>query len=39
LNQSAKKILKIRPFNTVIFGGDGDLAIRKIYQNSSKLGP
>ena len=29
--QSAKKILKIKPFNTIIFGGDGDLAIRKIY--------
>jgi len=26
-----KKILKIRSFNTVIFGGDGDLAFRKIY--------
>jgi glucose-6-phosphate 1-dehydrogenase len=31
LGQSAKKILKIAPFNIVIFGGDGDLAIRKIY--------
>lgn len=31
LYSTAKKILKIRPFNTVIFGGDGDLAIRKIY--------
>ena len=31
MSQSAKKILKIKPFNAVIFGGDGDLAIRKIY--------
>ena len=31
MDQTAKKILKIKPFNTVIFGGDGDLAIRKIY--------
>ena len=31
MDQTAKKILKINPFNTVIFGGDGDLAIRKIY--------
>ena len=26
-----KKVLKIRSFNTVIFGGAGDLAFRKIY--------
>ena len=26
-----KKILKIRSFNTIIFGGAGDLAFRKIY--------
>ena len=31
MGQSVKKILKIKPFNAVIFGGDGDLAIRKIY--------
>jgi glucose-6-phosphate 1-dehydrogenase len=31
LDQSVKKILKIKSFNAVIFGGDGDLAIRKIY--------
>ena len=31
MSQSAKKILKIKSFNAVIFGGDGDLAIRKIY--------
>ena len=31
MSQSVKKILKIKPFNAVIFGGDGDLAIRKIY--------
>lgn len=31
MNQSAKKVLKISPFNIIIFGGDGDLAIRKIY--------
>jgi len=31
LGQSVKKILTIKPFNVVIFGGDGDLAIRKIY--------
>ena len=31
MDQSAKKILKISSFNTIIFGGDGDLAIRKIY--------
>jgi glucose-6-phosphate 1-dehydrogenase len=31
LEQTAKKILKIKPFNTIVFGGDGDLAIRKIY--------
>ena len=31
MDQSAKKVLKISPFNIIIFGGDGDLAIRKIY--------
>lgn len=31
MGKSDKKILKIQPFNTVIFGGDGDLAFRKIY--------
>jgi len=31
VSQSVEKILKIKPFNAVIFGGDGDLAIRKIY--------
>ncbi len=31
MDQTAKKILKIKPFNTIVFGGDGDLAIRKIY--------
>ena len=26
-----KKLIKINPFNVVIFGGTGDLALRKIY--------
>ncbi len=26
-----KKKLQIKPFNAIIFGGDGDLAVRKIY--------
>jgi glucose-6-phosphate 1-dehydrogenase len=31
MGQEAKNIKIIKPFNAVIFGGDGDLAIRKIY--------
>ena len=26
-----KQIKTIKPFNAIIFGGDGDLALRKIY--------
>lgn len=31
MGQEVKNIKIIKPFNAVIFGGDGDLAIRKIY--------
>ena len=31
MNQNAQRTQTIKPFNAVIFGGDGDLAIRKIY--------
>lgn len=31
MNQSAQKSKQIKSFNAVIFGGDGDLAVRKIY--------
>lgn len=31
MGQVVKNIKIIKPFNAVIFGGDGDLAIRKIY--------
>ena len=31
MEQSSQKTKIIKPFNAVIFGGDGDLAVRKIY--------
>lgn len=31
MGQEVKNIKIIKPFNAVIFGGDGDLALRKIY--------
>jgi glucose-6-phosphate 1-dehydrogenase len=30
-NQQQKSPLAITPFNIIVFGGDGDLAVRKIY--------
>jgi len=31
LEQRSQKTKIIKPFNAVIFGGNGDLALRKIY--------
>jgi glucose-6-phosphate 1-dehydrogenase len=31
MSQIAKTTNDIKPFHAVIFGGDGDLALRKIY--------
>lgn len=30
-SQQQKSPLAIQPFNIIVFGGDGDLAVRKIY--------
>lgn len=31
MNKSQQNIKKIKPFDIIVFGGDGDLALRKIY--------